>query len=90
VSHAYRAKRLISRRSQTGDDYTDAELVFLEQAGKPRHIRNFVVLSVSLAGSIYCGIAFQRAGDMQFFSWVLAGIQSPAIIVVVYKALFGF
>lgn len=90
VSHAYRAKRLISRRSQIGDDYTDAELGFLEQLGKPRHIRNFVVLIISLAGSIYAAILFHSAGDMQFFLVVLAGIFSPAIIVAAYKALFGF
>jgi hypothetical protein len=90
VSHGCKAKWLIARRGGTGDDYTDAELRFLEQVGKPRHFRNFVVLIFSLAGSIYCGIAFQKAGDMQFFSWVLAGILSPAIIVAAMKALFGF
>ena len=90
VSHAHRAKRLIFRRSKTGDEYTDAELLFLEQAGKPRHIRNFVVLIISLAGSIYAATVFQSAGDMQFFIAVLAGIFSPAIIVAAYKALFGF
>jgi hypothetical protein len=90
VSHGCRAKWMIVRRSRTDDDYTDAELRFLEHVGKPRHFRNFVVLIVSLAGSIYCGIAFQKAGDMHFFSWVLAGILSPAIIVAAMKALFGF
>ena len=90
VSHAYRAKRLISRRSLTGDDYTDGDLRFLEQVGKPRHIRNFVVLTVSLAGSIYSAMQFHGAGNTQFFLVVLAGIFSPAIIVAAYKALFGF
>jgi hypothetical protein len=58
--------------------------------GKPRHIRNFVVLIVSLAGSIYCAASFQNSDHVQFFFVVLAGIFSPAIIVAVYKALFGF
>ena len=90
VTNYWRAKRLISRRSQAGDDYTDAELRFLEQAGKPRHIRNFIVLTVSLAGSIYSAMLVPRASDMQFFLIVLVGIFSPAIIVAVYRALFGF
>jgi len=90
VSHTLRAKRLISRRSQTGEDYTDAELRFLERVGKPRHIRNFIVLAVSFAGSIYAAMVFQGAGDMQFFAVVLAGIFSPAIIIAACKALFGF
>ena len=56
ISHfsgCYRAKRLIAARSQSGDDYSEADLRFLEHVGKPRHIRNFVVLLTSLAGSIY-------------------------------------
>lgn len=89
VSHAYWAKRLISRRSRTGDDYTDGELRFLERVGKPRHIRNFVVLIISLAGSIYAAVLFHSAGDMQFFIALLAGIFSPAIIVAAFKVLTG-
>ena len=90
VSHGCRAKWLIAYRSRSGDDYTDTELRFLERVGKPRHIRNFVVLTVSMAGSIFAAILFQAAGDMQFFFGVLAGIFSPAIIVAAYKAVFGF
>jgi hypothetical protein len=90
VTNHWRAKRLIARKSRAGDDYTDAELRFLERVGKSRHIRNFVVLIVSLAGSIYAAMVFQGAADIQFFSVVLAGIFSPAIIVAAYKALFGF
>ncbi len=90
VSHGCMAKWLIARRGGADGDYTDAELRFLEQAGKPRHIRNSVVLAVSLAGSIYAAMLFQSAGDMRFFSWVLAGILSPAIIVATMKTLFGF
>jgi hypothetical protein len=90
VSNGCRAKRLIARRSHTGDDYSDSELRFLERVGKPRHIRNFVVLIVSFSGSVYSAMLFQGASDMQFFFVVLAGIFSPAIIVAVYKALFGF
>jgi energy-coupling factor transporter transmembrane protein EcfT len=90
VTNHCRAKCLIARKSRTGDDYTDGELRFLEQVGKPRHIRNFVVLTVSLAGSIYCAMLFQTTSDVQFFIAVLAGIFSPAIIVAAYKALFGF
>jgi len=89
VSNHCRAERLIARRSRTGNDYTDAELTFLERVGKPRHIRNFIVLIVSMAGSIYCATIFQSAGDMQFFFGVLAGILTPAIIVAVFKVLTG-
>ena len=88
ISHfsgRYRAKRLIAERSQTGGDYTDAELRFLEQVGKPRHFRNFVVLVVSFAGSIYGAHLFYGAADEQFFFWVLAGIFSPAIMTAAYK-----
>ena len=90
VSHGCKAKWLVARRSQTGDDYTDADLRFLERVGKPRHIRNFVVLTVSLAGSIYAAMLVQNGNDTQFFFVVLAGIVSPAIIIAAYKALFGF
>lgn len=90
VSRNFRAKKLIAYKSTTGDDYTDADLRFLERVGKPRHFRNFVVLTVSLAGSIYAAMLFHAAGDMQFFFGVLAGVFSPAIIVAAYKALFGF
>jgi hypothetical protein len=90
VSNSYRAKRLIASKTESSDDYSDAELRLLERVGKPRHIRNFVVLTVSLAGSIYSAMVFQSAGDMQFFIAVLAGIFSPAIIVTACKALFGF
>src|ERR1039458_5916244 len=57
VSHfsgRYRAKRLIAERSETGDDYTESDLRFLEQVSKPRHLRTFGVLLLSLAGSV-CG-----------------------------------
>ena len=81
VSRRYRAKRLIASRSQSGDDYSDADLRFLERADKPRHIRNFIVLLTSLAGSIYCAHLFYNAGDQQFFVGVLAGIFSPAILM---------
>lgn len=89
VTNHCRAKCLIARKSRFGDDYTDAELGFLEQVGKPRHIRNFVVLTVSLAGSVYSAMLFHSAADTQFFFVVLAGIFSPAIIVAAFKALFG-
>ena len=46
VSSRYRAKRLIASRNETGTDYSDAELRFLEQVGKSHHFRNFVVLLV--------------------------------------------
>ena len=47
---------------------------------KPRHFRNFVVLLVSFAGSVYCAHLFYNTGDQHFFVGVLAGIFSPAII----------
>ena len=90
VSNGYRAKRLIACRNQTGHDFSDSELKFLERADKPRHIRNFVVLLVSFAGSVYCAHLFYNSGDQQFFVGVLAGIFSPAIIVAACKALIGF
>jgi len=73
VSSRNRAKRLIASRSETGEDYSDADLRFLEQVGKPRHIRNFVVLLVSFAGSVYATHLFYNSGDQQFFLGVLAG-----------------
>ena len=85
VSSRYKAKRLIASRSQTGEEYSDAELRFLELVGKPRHLRNFAVLLVSFAGSVYCAHLFYNAGDQQFFVGVLAGIFSPAIIIAIYK-----
>jgi len=87
VSSRYKAKRLIASRNETGDDYSDADLRFLERADKPRHIRNFVVLIVSFAGSVYAAHLFYGAGDQQFFFGVLAGIFSPAIIIAVYKLI---
>lgn len=89
ISHHYRAKCLIARKSRSRDKYTDDELRVLEQVGKPRHIRNFVVLIISLSGSIYAATLFQSKGDMQFFFGVLVGISSPVIIVAVYKAVSG-
>ena len=85
VSNGCRAKRLIATRTESGDDYSDAELRFLEQVGKPRHFRNFVVLVVSFAGSIYGAHLFYGAADEQFFFGVLAGIFSPAIMIGAYK-----
>ena len=85
VSSRNRAKRLIASRSATGEEYSEAELRFLERADKPRHFRNFVVLLTSFAGSVYCAHLFYNAGDQQFFLGVLAGIFSPAIIIAVYK-----
>ena len=85
VSSRYKAKRLIAERNETGDDYSDADMRFLEQVGKPRHLRNFAVLLVSFVGSVYAAHLFYGAGDQQFFVGVLAGIFSPAIIIAAYK-----
>ena len=90
ISHfsgRYRAKRLIASRSATGDDYSEAELRFLEGVTKPRHIRTFIVLIVSFVGSVYCAHLFYNSGDQQFFVGVLAGIFSPAILIVLYKLI---
>jgi hypothetical protein len=73
LSSRYKAKRLIAERSNNGDDYSDADLRFLEQVGKPRHFRNFVVLLVSFVGSVYAAHLFYNSGDQQFFLGVLAG-----------------
>jgi hypothetical protein len=87
VSGRYRAKRLIASRDQNGEDYSDADLRFLEQVGKPRHLRNFVVLIVSFVGSVYAAHLFYGSGDQLFFLGVLAGIFSPAILVTAYKLI---
>ena len=87
VSSRYKAKRLIAERNETGEEYSDADLRFLERAGKPRHLRNFVVLLVSFAGSVYCAHLFYNAGDQQFFVGVLLGIFSPAILMTAYKLI---
>src|ERR1019366_9260915 len=87
ISHfsgRYRAKRLIAEESETGDDYSEAELRFLEQVGKPRHLRTFGVLLLSLAGSVFGAWLFGNSGDPLFFLGVLAGIFSPAILIVAY------
>ena len=93
ISHfggRYRAKRLIAERSETGDDYTESDLRFLEQVSKPRHLRTFGVLLLSLAGSVCGAWLFGNAGDPLFFLGVLAGIFSPAIMVAVYKLSVRF
>jgi hypothetical protein len=87
VNSRYRAKRLIASRSQSGDDYSETELRFLEGVTKPRHFRNFVVLLVSFGGSVYAAHLFYNTGDQQFFLGVLAGIFSPAILVTAYKLI---
>jgi hypothetical protein len=86
----YRAKRLIAERSQTGDDYSEAELRFLEQEGKPHHLRNLGILLLSLFGSVFAAHLFYNAGDQLFFVGVLAGIFSPAIMVGAYKLSLRF
>ena len=93
ISHfggRYRAKRLIAERRQTGEDYTDADLRFLEQVSKPRHLRTFGVLLLSMAGSIYAAHLFYGAGDQLFVVGVLAGIFSPTIMVGAYKLFQRF
>jgi hypothetical protein len=88
-SRRYRAKRLIAERSQSGEEYSEAELRFLERVDKPRHFRNFVVLVVSFVGSVYCAHLFYNADDQLFFVGVLAGIFSPAIIIAICKLFLG-
>jgi hypothetical protein len=84
-SERYRTKRLIAEKSETGDDYSEAELRFLEQVGKPHHLRTFGVLLLSLAGSVCGAWLFGNAGDPLFFLGVVAGIFSPAILMAAYK-----
>lgn len=85
VSSRHRAKHLITSRNQSGEDYSEAEPRFLEHAGKPKHLRNFVVLVVSLAGSLYFAHLLYNAGDQQFFLGVIAGILSPAIMSAIWR-----
>ena len=89
-SGRYQAKRLIVSRSQSGDDYSEAELRFLADVGKPRHIRNFMMLLVSFGGSVCGAHLFYSADDRQFFVGVLAGIVSPAILVGAYRLFLRF
>ena len=88
ISHfsgRYRAKRLIAVRSEAGEEYSEAELRFLEQVGKARHLRTFGVLLLSLAGSVCGAWLFGNAGDPLFFLGVVAAIFSPAIIMGAWK-----
>ena len=89
-SGRYQAKHLIAGRSQSGDDYSEAEIKVLEDVGKPRHIRNLMVLFVSLVGSVYGAHLFYSADDQHFFVGVLAGIVSPAILVAAYRLSVRF
>jgi hypothetical protein len=84
-----RAKRLIALRSAAGDDYTDEEIGFLEQVGKPRHLRNLGVLVTSFAASVYCAHIFYNGGDQQFLFGVLGGIFSPAIFAGACRLVRG-
>jgi len=85
----YQAKHLVADRSQSGDNYSDTKLRFLADVGKPRHIRNFMVLFVSFVGSLCGAYLFYSADDQQFFVGVLTGIVSPAILVAAYRLLLG-
>jgi hypothetical protein len=88
-SGRYQAKHLAADRSQSGEDYSQTELRFLPDVGKPRHIRNFMVLLVSFIGSVCGAHLFYSADDQQFFVGVLTGIVSPAILVAAYRLLLG-
>jgi hypothetical protein len=83
-------KQLIAEHNETGDDLSEAELRFLEQVGKPRHLRNLGVLLTSLVGSILGALLFHNSGNVQFVIGVLAGIFSPAIVIIAYKMFPGF
>ncbi len=85
VSSRNRAKRLIASRSQSGEEYSDADLRFLERAGKPRHIRNFVVLLTSLTGCTqFWNLSDQRYPSSKFAMrerdvWLSAASKSFAM-----------
>jgi len=85
ISGHYGAKRLIAEHSKPGDELSEAELRFLGQVGKPRHLRNLGVLLVSFIGSVGGVLLFHNSGNIQFFFGVLAGIFSPLIFIVAYK-----
>jgi hypothetical protein len=87
ISGRYRTKRLVAEGRQTGYDYSDAELTFLQRVDKPKHLRNFVVLLASLVGSIGCAFLCYNMGDRMFFLGVLVGIFSPAIGIAAYAFL---
>jgi hypothetical protein len=86
-SQHHRARRLIARRSQTGWDYTERELRFLESIDKSRHLRTFAVLFTSFAGSVYAAYLLHDAGDPQFLLAVLTGIFLPAMIATAYRLI---
>ena len=90
LSSRYRAKRLIAEHSDSGDDFSEAELRFLEQVSKPRHLRNLGVLLTSLTGSVFAARLFYNSGNIQFFFGVLAGIFSPLILITAYKMFLRF
>jgi hypothetical protein len=83
------AQRLLAQHNESGDDMSEAELRFLEQVGKPRHLRNLGVLLTSLVGSVVGALVFGNSGNIQFFIGVLAGIFSPAIVIAAYKAFLA-
>jgi hypothetical protein len=87
ISGRYRAKRLTAGKRQTGYDYSDAELTFLQRVDKPNHLRNLIVLLISLVGSIGCAFLCYELGDQLFFFGVLVGIFSPAIGIAAYRVL---
>jgi hypothetical protein len=89
ASESRRAKRLIALRSETGDDYTDEELLFLGRVGKPRHLRNLGVLVTSFVASVYCAHIFYKGGDQQFLFGVLGGIFSPATLCGAWRLMRG-
>jgi hypothetical protein len=85
LSSRYRAKQLIAEHSESCDDFSEVELRFLEQVGKPRHLQNLGVLILSSVGSV-CGAYLScNSGNMQFFIGVLAGIFGPLILIAVHK-----
>jgi len=84
------AKRLIAEHNETGDEFSKAELRFLEQVGKPRHLRNLGVLLTSLLGSLFGALVFGNSGNIQFVLGVVAGIFSPLILITAYKMFLRF
>jgi hypothetical protein len=89
ASGSRRAKRLMALPTETGDDYTDEEIGFLQRVGKPRHLRNLGVLVTSFVASVYCAHIFYHGGDQEFFFGVLGGIFSPIILAGAWRLMRG-
>ena len=86
-SGRYRAQRLIAQRSETGDEYTEADLSSCKAWTSRITSAISLCSSFRLSGRFTAAHLFYGAGDQLFFVGVLAGILSPVIIIAAYKVV---